>query len=100
MSTDNNDKTSGLLANPLPIVMLALLAAGVVVKNVPLESVRPTDPERVKYMPTSNHQDVEARLWQDPFAAIEKHEKSFLEGKHEKCPPGEKNKNCVPVAEG
>ena len=99
MSTDNNDKTSGLLANPLPIVMLALLAAGVVVKNVPLESVRPTDPERVKYMPTSNHQDVEARLWQDPFAAIEKHEKSFLEGKHEKCPPGEKNKNCVPVAE-
>jgi hypothetical protein len=74
MGNDKNDKTGGLLGNPLPIVMVVMLAAGVLVKNIPLESARPTDPERVKYVPTSQ-QDVEARLWQDPFAAVEKHEK-------------------------
>ncbi len=73
MSANNSDKSRGLFANPLPIVMVVLLAAGVLVRNVPLESARPIDPERVKFMPTTQ-QDVEARLWQDPFAAIEKHE--------------------------
>ena len=74
MSNDKNDKAGGWFGNPLPIVMVVLLAAGVLVKNVPLESARPSDPERVKFVPTSQ-QDVEARLWQDPFAAVEKHEK-------------------------
>lgn len=76
MSDDKNDKSWGLFGNPLPIVMVVLLAAGVLVKNVPLESARPTDPERMKFVATSQ-QDVEARLWQDPFAAVEKHEKNF-----------------------
>ena len=40
---------------------------------MPLESARPTDPERVKFVP-AGQQDVEARLWQDPFAAVEKHD--------------------------
>ena len=74
MGNDKNDKAGGWFGNPLPIVMVVLLAAGVLVKNVPLESARPSDPERVKFVPTSQ-QDVEARLWQDPFAAVEKHEK-------------------------
>jgi hypothetical protein len=69
----SNDNAGGLLANPLPIVMVVLLAAGVFVKNVPLQSARPTDPERVKFVP-ADMQDVEARLWQDPFAAVEKHD--------------------------
>ena len=76
MSDDKNNKAWGLLGNPLPIVMVVLLAAGVLVKNVPLESARPTDPERVNFVATSR-QDVEARLWQDPFAAVEKYEKNF-----------------------
>ncbi len=67
----SNDKAGGLFVNPLPIVMVALLAAGVLVKNVPLDSPRPIDPERMKSALMS-HQDVEARLWQDPLAAIEK----------------------------
>lgn len=75
MSDDKSDKGGGWFTNPLPIVMVVLLAAGVMVKHVPLESARPTDPERVRFVPTSQ-QDVEARLWQDPFAAVEKHEKS------------------------
>ena len=73
MSNDENNKAGGWFSNPLPIVMVVLLAAGVLVKNVPLESARPIDPERVKFVATSQ-QDVEARLWQDPFAAVEKYE--------------------------
>lgn len=75
MSDDKSDKAGGWFGNPLPIVMVVLLAGGLLVKNVPLESARPTDPERVKFLPTSQ-QDVEARLWQDPFAAVEKYKKS------------------------
>src|SRR5215510_11229793 len=69
----SNDNAGGLLSNPLPIVMVALLAAGVLIKQVPLQSARPIDSERVKFVPASQ-QDVEARLWQDPFAAVEKQE--------------------------
>ena len=69
----SNDNAGGLLSNPLPIVMVALLAAGVLIKQVPLQSARPSDSERVKFVPAAQ-QDVEARLWQDPFAAVEKHE--------------------------
>ena len=75
MSDDKSDKAGSWFGNPLPIVMVVLLAAGVLVKNIPLESARPTDPERVKFSTTSQ-QDVEARLWQDPFAAVENYEKS------------------------
>ncbi|MEK6708062.1 MAG: hypothetical protein AABY81_04545 [Pseudomonadota bacterium] len=75
MSDDKNDKAGGLLTNPLPILMAVLLAAGVLVKMPPLESARPTDPERMKFV-SANPQDVEARLWQDPFVAVEQHEKN------------------------
>jgi hypothetical protein len=76
MSDDQNDKTWGLLGNPLPIVMVVLLAAGVLVKTDPLKSARSTDPERVTFQSTGQ-QHVEARLWQDPFAAVEKHKKAL-----------------------
>ena len=69
----SNENTGGLLANPLPIVMVVLLAAGVLIKQVPLQSARPNDPERMKFVPAAQ-QDVEARLWQDPFAAVERQE--------------------------
>ena len=61
MSDDQNGKSGGWFGNPLPIMMVVLLAAGVLVKNVPLESARPTDAERVKFVAASQ-QDVEARL--------------------------------------
>src|SRR5262245_42061533 len=69
----SDENAGNLLANPLPIVMVVLLAAGVLIKQVPLQSARPSDPERVKFVPATQ-QDVEARLWQDPFAAVEKQE--------------------------
>jgi hypothetical protein len=77
----SNDNTSGLLANPLPIVLVALLAAGVLIKHDELKSSRPNDSERVKFVPASL-QDVEARLWQDPFAAVEKHDASSKTESH------------------
>ena len=76
MSDDQNDKSGGWFGNPLPIVMVVLLAAGVLAKTVQLESARPTDPERVTFQSTGQ-QHVEARLWQDPFAAVEKHKKAL-----------------------
>ena len=74
MNDDKSDKAGSWFGNTLPILMVVLLAAGVLVKNVPLESARPTDPERVKFV-ASSQQDVEARLWQDPFSAVAQHEK-------------------------
>lgn len=68
MSSDSGGRW---FENPVPIVMVALLAAGILVKTVPLESARPIDPDRLKSSLTAQ-QDVEARLWQDPLAAIEK----------------------------
>lgn len=82
MST-HQDRNKSLLINPLPIIMVILLAAGVLVKNIPLESARPIDIERVKFVPIGQ-QNVEARLWQDPFAAVEKHEERFAQTASEK----------------
>lgn len=74
----DRDRNKSVLINPLPIIMVILLAAGVLVKNIPLESARPSDVERVKFVPIGQ-QNVEARLWQDPFAAVEKHEERFAQ---------------------
>ncbi|MGG7054384.1 hypothetical protein [Nitrosomonas sp. ANs5] len=75
MNMDNEPQKSGWI-NPLPFIMLVLLAGGMLVKNIPLESSRPAATERVKFVPIGE-QNVEARLWQDPFAAIEEHEKQL-----------------------
>ena len=78
MSSDN---AVGLLGNPLPVVLVALLAAGVLIKHEELKSARPNDSERVKFV-SEGQQNVEARLWQDPFAAVEKHEERFKSTTH------------------
>jgi hypothetical protein len=69
MSDESNK--GGWIHNPIPIAMVALMAAGVLVKVVPLESARPGEPDRTKSV-LMGQQDVEARLWQDPLSAIEK----------------------------
>src|SRR5690349_6517057 len=69
MSDESNK--GGWFQNPIPITMVALMAAGVLVKVVPLESARPGEPDRTKSV-LMGEQDVEARLWQDPLSAIEK----------------------------
>jgi hypothetical protein len=63
--------------NPLPILALLLVAAGLVAQTVPLASVRPQEPERIK-PPASLA--VPSRLWQDPLAAVEAHQESQKKG--------------------
>lgn len=66
---DKDDKSSGGPPGS-GLIMLALLTAGVIfVANKPLESSRPAQPEQ-RIERSSAAQDTDARLWQDPFAAV------------------------------
>ena len=59
-----------ILANAWPFIAIVLMSSGILVSTVPLESKRPTDPNRVKFY-HAGRQDVEARLWQDPFVVMQ-----------------------------
>jgi len=60
---------SQIFAKALPLIAVLFMASGIVVKSIPLESRRPVDPERVK-LTHAGRQDIEARLWEDPFTAM------------------------------
>ena len=62
-------ETKDLLSNPLPLMAVALLAAGVLVRTLPLESARPHDATPPSASAVGE-QDVRARLWQDPFEVV------------------------------
>jgi len=62
-------ETKDLLSNPLPLMAVALLAAGVLVRTLPLESARPHEAVPVAAS-AIGEQDVRARLWQDPFEVV------------------------------
>ncbi len=70
--------TSEKKSNELPIPALASIVfaslAVLAQQLIPLESPRPTTPNAVDYF-YRNIEDVNARLWQDPFTAITQHEK-------------------------
>ena len=59
-----------LLANTVSIVAVLLLSSGVLVNTLPLESRRPADAERAAIR-HAGRQDVDARLWQDPFTVMQ-----------------------------
>jgi hypothetical protein len=59
----------GLLESALPLLAIVLITSGIIVRTVPLQSKRPIDPEHAK-VSHAGRQDVEARLWEDPFGAI------------------------------
>lgn len=69
------------LANVWPLIATVLMASGIFVRTMPLESKRPSNPDRIK-LSRASHQDVEARLWQDPFTVM--HQVKRLEP-HERC---------------
>ena len=67
MAADNNhDSKTGLL----PILLLIMLATGTLIN--PLTSSRPHDPQYTKPL-SSDRGKADARLWQDPIAAVERH---------------------------
>ena len=59
-----------LLANTLSVVAVLLMSSGILVNTLPLESRRPADSERAT-ISHAGRQDVEARLWQDPFTVMQ-----------------------------
>lgn len=66
MAADNNhDTKTGLI----PILLLLMLATGTLIN--PLTSSRPHDPQYTKLL-SSDVRKVDARLWQDPIAAVER----------------------------
>ena len=60
---------SQIYAKALPLIAVVFMASGIIVNSVPLESRRPVDPERIK-LTHAGRQDIEARLWEDPFTAM------------------------------
>ena len=69
------------------VVMAALVAAGTsyfVSHEAPLQGLRPamTEPQ---FHQAASSQDIEARLWQDPFAAVAKTIEKAEPGKSERC---------------
>ena len=64
--------TSALTASSLGAI-IALVIGVVVVQQLPLEKLRPDEPEKSRFQ-IVDLQDANARLWQDPFAAVEQHQ--------------------------
>src|SRR5262245_33031749 len=58
-----------LLAYALSLLAVLLTASGIFVTTMSLESKRPADSERARILHTGR-QDIEARLWQDPFSVM------------------------------
>ncbi|MBY0485067.1 hypothetical protein [Nitrosomonas sp.] len=68
MAADNNhDSKTGLI----PILLLIMLATGTLIN--PLTSSRPHDSQYTNKLLSSDVRKVDARLWQDPIAAVERH---------------------------
>lgn len=59
------------------ILAIVLFASGLAVQHIPLESDRPASNGK-QLRPSPDGQVIEARLWQDPFDAIQRHQ--------EECP--------------
>jgi len=57
---------------PIPIGLIAAIAAGFLIYQTPLKTSRP-GPTEFQPQPPLNEQQVQARLWQDPLAAAEEH---------------------------
>jgi hypothetical protein len=83
---DDGDKArsvSGLIA------LLLLAASAVVVKQLPYSSARPEGTDKAA-VTAASPQDVVARLWQDPFGAVEQHQRDESRAQPPCCgiPPG------------
>jgi hypothetical protein len=69
---DSSSPAGGNLTGILAVVMLVVGA--VWVTQVPLEGSRPPNPDAI-YRHPGSLQDVDARMWEDPFDAVERYRK-------------------------
>lgn len=58
------------------LVIVALIVGLVVIPQLPYKPSRHKSPEKIKST-LHEGEDVQARLWQDPFAAVIKHERNI-----------------------
>jgi hypothetical protein len=71
----DKDSPSPLGGNFTGILAVVMLVVGAVwVTQAPLEGSRPPTPETV-YQPPGSVQDADARMWEDPFDAVERYRK-------------------------
>lgn len=76
MSNPNNkDVTSGITS----IIAIVLFVTGFVFNQLPIEITRPKGAE-MKSLEVKSPQEVDARLWQDPFSAVKNHIESESKG--------------------
>jgi len=91
------DKGSGSNLPVASIVALLLFASGLWVKHEPLQTDRP-GVELKQQKDESVHQDVEARLWQDPLEAVKRAEAEAQKAASAgKVPPPDKRKWLDPT---
>lgn len=89
---DKNRNFNASIANGGIMIALAVTAAAAwLPKDATLNSVRPSASEAV-YRGVAYH-DVDARLWQDPFAAVE----AKLAARNGSSPSAEKQVECAPA---
>lgn len=75
---------------PIPGIALVLIALGIFVYNDnPFNPTRPEKSSRI----SSTAEKVRARLWQDPFGAVEQHRKSFASSLDQLNSPKHDNDN-------
>ncbi|MCD6271313.1 MAG: hypothetical protein J7K30_00360 [Deltaproteobacteria bacterium] len=90
-----NPEQSEPPGSPIPgvAIVIALIVGVLFVTNIPYKSSRPKSPDVFKPL-SSDTEDVRARLWEDPFAAVERHRKKLESGKHESCKHNEQQLIC------
>jgi len=72
------DQQENKFSYPIPALLLiaAIVAGGIFRFYAPLDTMRPSLHEKEFEWP-SDEEDVLARMWQDPFQAVEKHIKNY-----------------------
>ena len=91
-----DDRKESKSSLPLPVILLisTFIIGGVFKYYAPLDSMRPPHEDR-RVAHLSTEEDILSRMWQDPFQAVERHEKIFktLPGQQKKIRPNIEEKD-------
>jgi hypothetical protein len=90
MADDTKQSTATVGANGFIWILLVAAGTYFVAHQLPLEGSRPPTSEAVIGQPLPGVQDVDARLWQDPFVAVADALRRSEEFKPKNCPEAAK----------